>query len=264
MDDNKPTEIIRANTSPDRPPQWSPLQIGILILVAVVAVVFVVARGSSGENGGDEEPGFGGLTATKPWPTVITNTPTLTPTPSVTLRTPTPTATPTTAPTPTPTPIIVINQIEALGRLETTKYVMQTVVDIEKEPGNVFERVLGTDQLLLIAAGEVVAGFDLEKVETANLVVRGTTVTLKLPRPEIFYSRVDNEKTFVYERRTGIFRRPDQNLETEARRLAEQRLNEWALENEILSQAERSGIILLEAFLKSLGFSEVNIEVSSL
>ncbi len=139
---------------------------------------------------------------------------------------------------------------------------MQTVVDIEREPNNTLEKFLGTEQLLLIAEGEVVAGFDLRKVKANDIVVQGATVSLTLPPPEILYSRIDNEQTYVYERKTGLLRRPDPNLETEARRLAETRLVDWALEREILPQAEELGRFFLENFLQSLGFTEVTIEVN--
>ena len=38
---------------------------------------------------------------------------------------------------------------------------MQTVIDLEREPTNIWGQVFGTDELLLVASGEVVAGFDL-------------------------------------------------------------------------------------------------------
>jgi len=147
--------------------------------------------------------------------------------------------------------------------LEATRYVMQTVVNQAEETDNLLERLFGGDQLLLIAEGEVVAGFDLQKVKARDIVAQGRAITLTLPPPEILFSRVDNEKTYVYERKTGLLRRPDPNLETEARQLAERRLVEWALERDILAQAEASGLFYLENFLRSLGFSEVTIEVSS-
>jgi hypothetical protein len=153
-------------------------------------------------------------------------------------------------------------RLETLGRLETAKYVVQTVVDMEQEPDNVFERFLGTDQLLLVAEGEVVAGFDLTQIDESQIMVQGTVVTMTLPPPEILYSRVDNDKTFVYERRTGLFQRPDPNMESEARRLAEGQLIDWALEHEILDQAEEFGLIILEGFLKSLGFTELHLQIA--
>ncbi|GIK39451.1 MAG: hypothetical protein BroJett011_32840 [Chloroflexota bacterium] len=199
-------------------------------------------------------------TAAQP-PPVITNTPTATPTPSPTPGpTNTPTPTPTNTPIPSPTPIIV--KITELGRLETTEFAMRTVIDLEKDPSNLWEQLVGTDKLMLIAEGEVVAGFDLQKVDQKKDVkVQGATIKLTLPPPEILYSRIDNEKSYVYERRTGLLVKPDPTLESRARLLAEQNLVEWAEQRGIYQKAEVSGRAYLENFLRSLGFTDITIEV---
>jgi len=202
-------------------------------------------------------------TLTPEWPTVVarprdTATPTTTPGPS---RTPvaTPTLTPTSTPTPTPTPRVIVNNINALGRLETIQYVMQVIIDLEDQPGDIWEQIAGIDKLLLIATGEVVAGFDMRQVTPSNILVRGDKVTITLPQPKIFYSRVDNEKTYIYERQAGLLRRPDPNLETEARRLAERALLEWAKDHQIIAKAEEMGRLYLDSFLRALGFTDITI-----
>ncbi|MCB0195136.1 MAG: DUF4230 domain-containing protein [Anaerolineae bacterium] len=189
-------------------------------------------------------------------PVIVTNTPTQTSTPTAT-STPRPTSTS----TPTPTPIVVITKIDSLGQLETTEYAMQTVIDLENEPSNLWERLAGSDKLMLLAEGEVIAGFDLTKVTEADIVVDGTQVTLALPPAEILRSRIDNERTQVYQRETGLFVRPDTTLESRARQLAEEALVEWAIERDIFDQAERDGRTQLENFLRSLGFTEITITV---
>jgi hypothetical protein len=156
---------------------------------------------------------------------------------------------------------VVINEIRPLGRLETTEFAMRTVIDLENEPNNLWEQVVGTDQLMLIAEGEVVGGFDLSKIEEQDIEVNGTSVKITLPRPEILYSRIDNERTYVYERRTGLFRRPDKTLETRARQLAEEALVEWAEERDIYQKTEDTGRIFMENFLRSLGFTDITIEI---
>ncbi len=202
-------------------------------------------------------------------PTTLFEKPTqfpLTPTPTVIALSPTPTpipsATPTLQPTwtPSPTPIAVITGIYAFGRLETAQYTLRDIVEMEDAPSNVLE-ALSQDKLLLIAEGEVVAGFDLTKVQDRDIVVIRDTVLLFLPEPEILYSRIDNERTYVYERETGLFRRPDPDLETAARRLAEQQIRNWALERGILIDAEEFGRFYLENFLRSLGFNKIRIEI---
>ncbi|MCB0212782.1 MAG: DUF4230 domain-containing protein [Anaerolineae bacterium] len=189
-------------------------------------------------------------------PVIVTNTPTQTSTPTAT-ATPRPTSTS----TPTPTPIVVITKIDSLGQLETTEYAMRTVIDLENEPSNLWERIAGSDKLMLLAEGEVIAGFDLTKVTEDDIVVDGTQVTLTLPPAEILRSRIDNERTQVYQRETGLFVKPDPTLESRARQLAEEALIEWAIERDIFDQAERDGRVQLENFLRSLGFTEITITV---
>jgi len=244
--------------------RWPTWQIILLIAVLVGGVIYVASALGGGGQTGPAKPvaELVAPTSMAAWPTVQTRTPTATATPTATPGpTYTPTSTPTPTPTATPTPIVVITGIHSLGRLETARYLMQTVVDLEREPGNFWQQAFGTDKLLLIAEGEVVAGFDLDKVRESDIRVQGTTVTMALPPPEILYSRVDNDKTYVYRRETGFLVKPDPNLEAEARRLAEQRLVEWARERQVLSKARESGISYLESFLRSLGFTEVRIEV---
>ncbi len=200
--------------------------------------------------------------ATSPPPQIVTNTPTATATPSPTATiTPTPTASPPNTPTPTPTPIVVITHVNKLGRLETTEFAMRTVVDLENDRSNLWQKIFGSDQLLLLAEGEVVAGFDLEKVAEGDIQVDGIRVVLTLPAPEILYSRVDNERTQVYERKTGLFLKPDPTLESRARQLAEESMRQWALERGILDKATATGRQQLESLLRSLGFTEIIINV---
>jgi hypothetical protein len=158
---------------------------------------------------------------------------------------------------------VIITEVRALGRLETAKFLLETVIDLEREPLTMWEQIFGTDKLLLVAAGEVVAGFDLTKVEQADITVQGDNVMIVLPPPEVLYSRVDNKRTYVYERVTGLFRTPDPRIEGDARQLAEEAMVQRALEGEILQQAEANGLLHLEAVLRSLGFTEIVIIVQS-
>ncbi|MFN8455423.1 MAG: DUF4230 domain-containing protein [Anaerolineae bacterium] len=196
-----------------------------------------------------------------PPPPIVTNTPTVTATPTATSGpTNTPTSTPTSTASPTPTPIIF--DIRDLGRLETTEFAMRTVIDLENDPSNLWQEIVGTDKLMLVAEGEVVAGFDLQKIDPQkDIHAQGTTVKITLPAAEILYSRIDNEKTYVYERKTGLLTQPDPTLESRARLLAEKNLTEWAEGRGIRQKAEAAGRVYLENFLRSLGFTKITIEV---
>ncbi|HQE91712.1 MAG TPA: DUF4230 domain-containing protein [Anaerolineae bacterium] len=242
---------------------WPVWQLGVLVIVVVCLTLGVVGGISllQQTSAAKNAPTPASIRPT-PTPVLPTARPTLTPTCTAT-PTPTPTATPLPTSTPTPTPIAIITGINAFGRLETVQYTMRDIVRVEDEPSGLLER-LSRDRLMLIAEGEVVAGFDLTKVTEDDIVVLGTTVLIFLPPPEILYSRIDNAGTFVYERETGLLRRPDPDLETAARRLAEQQLVSWALERDILDQAEKTGVIYIENFLRSLGFTQIRVEVRPL
>jgi hypothetical protein len=189
-------------------------------------------------------------------PATATASPTFIPVPTAI-----PTATPSPTPTATPTPIISLRQVNALGRYESMQFVIQTVVDLSRQADTFWERVCGSDQLLLVAGGEVIAGFDLAKVVPGDLRVEGQHVRLVLPPAEVLSYFVKEDQTYVYLRNTGLLCRADRDLETQARREAEQRLLEYALEQGILARAEQAGKGQLEAFLRGLGFAEVELAV---
>lgn len=243
---------------------------GLIAAVAIVAYRLGQQAVTANPVAGTETKAAGvasarpSATHTAVLPPIVTNTPTTTRTPSPTPGpSRTPTATSTHTPTPTPTPITVITHIIPLGRLETTEFAMRTIVDLANEPTTIWENIFGTDSLTLIAEGEVVGGVDLNKVEPEDIEVQGTSVRIVLPAPEILYSRIDNERTRVYERKTGLFRQLDDTLEGRARYLAEQSLREWAIERKIYEKAEASTRIQIESLLRSLGFTDITIEFKS-
>lgn len=175
--------------------------------------------------------------------------------------TPTPTRTSTPTPTATPTPIIALSEVRNLGRYETLEFLIQTVVDLERDPDTFWERLCGSDKLLLVAGGEAHAGFDLAKVGLGDLRVSGRSVSITLPPPEVFEYFVKEDQTQVYLRTTGLLCRPDPTLETEARRQAEQRLLDYALKQGILGRAQQAGLTQLEGLLRGLGFEQVELRV---
>ncbi len=238
----------------------------VILAIAVGMITFQWGRQASiaGQTNDGTPASDAALDAATPVPTpdIVTNTPTTTPTPIATATpTPTPSPTSTPTPTPTPTPIVVITHVNALGRLETTEFVMRTVIDLANEPTNVWQEIFGSDQLMLVAEGKVVAGFDLDKVSKDDVIVRGAKVEITLPATEVLYSRIDNERTHVYQRETGLFVEPDKTLEGRARLLAEKALVDWAIERDIHKAAEKAGRAQIENLLRSLGFTEITINV---
>ena len=154
---------------------------------------------------------------------------------------------------------VVVRQIQQLQRLETVLYTLENVVEGEHDYTTLLPKLLTADRILLIGHGEVVAGVDLGKIGSGDVVVQGRAVTLRLPAAEIFSTRIDNQKSRVYSRDTGILVPIDPNLETDVRREAERQLREGALKDGILTAAARNAHATLTSFLKGLGFEQVEI-----
>ena len=71
--------------------------------------------------------------------------------------------------------------------------------------------MLAGDRILLIVHGEVTAGVDLGALDPSQLSIDGKAVAIRLPEAMVFSTRLDNARTRVYTRETGLFSSPDPN-----------------------------------------------------
>jgi hypothetical protein len=149
----------------------------------------------------------------------------------------------------------VVRQIQQLQRLETVAFNMDKIISGGWE-SRYLPTFLAGERLLLIVAGDVTAGVDLGRIAAANIVVSGHTIRMKIPDTEIFATRVDNQRTRVYSRETGLFSRVDPNLESDVRREAERQVRQAALDNGILQVAAANARTTLQSFLRGLGFDQ--------
>jgi hypothetical protein len=163
-------------------------------------------------------------------------------------------------PTPTviPDPITIINEVRAVARLETIHYTIEKVITAELNQG-----VLGPlfgDRLLFVAHGYVIAGIDMNKMNPEDMWLDGSILHVRLPQSEVLVATLDNEKSYVFDRNTGLFTAGDPNLETTARQVAEEEIRKAALEDGILEQAQVNATIFLEEFFKALGYDTIIFE----
>jgi hypothetical protein len=133
---------------------------------------------------------------------------------------------------------------------------MEKIITAERA-SRYLPQFLAGERLLLIVHGEVIAGIDLRKVGSEQVVVRGKAIELALPDAEVFLTRVDNERTRVYSRETGLFSRVDPQLETQVRQEGERQLLQAAMEDGILTTAEQNARSTLSRLLEGFGFSTV-------
>lgn len=155
----------------------------------------------------------------------------------------------------------VIKQVRSLARLETASFTIEKVLDAQTNDSNAISRLLFGDKILLIAHGEVIAGFDLAGLSEKDVKVEGRSVTLTLPPPQILVARLDNDQTKVYDRTQGLLRRNDTELEATVRAEAEASIRRAACDGHILDTATQNARRQLTSLLSGLGFENIWITI---
>ncbi len=165
-------------------------------------------------------------------------------------------------PTPTviPDPVTYITQIRALARLETIQYSVEKVVTCEVNQGT-FGFAFG-DKVLFVGHGIVIAGIDMSNINPGDMQLANGVLTVKLPPAEIFIATLDNDKSYVYSRDTGILIKPDMTLETTCRQSAQDEIQKAALADGILNTALQNAETYLSRFFAALGYQNTIFQVT--
>jgi len=153
----------------------------------------------------------------------------------------------------------VVDRIQRLQRLETVIYTMDKIVSGAKE-NPLLPNFLAGDRLLMLVHGEVVAGIDFANLKPGDVRVDGKQVWLRLPPPQIFSTRIDSAKTKVYSRQTGLLVSTDPDLETQVRQEAERQLEEAAMADGILRNAQQNAASTIRSLLQGLGFEKIEFD----
>lgn len=116
----------------------------------------------------------------------------------------------------------VVRELRSLARLETSSLRLEKVIELKDHQRRLHGLVEVDDVLLFVAAGEVVLGVDLSKLEESD--VRSDSATniayIELPAPEVLSTRFDEARSYVHSRSTDLFARRNEGLEAAARREA--------------------------------------------
>src|SRR5256886_14230198 len=141
----------------------------------------------------------------------------------------------------------MLKQVQALSELGTVKYVLEKVVILEDI------KWYGENRVLLVAHGVVKAGVDLQEIKPEDVRVDDKKVVMKLPRARITDAYLDDQKTRVVDRTTGLLRPFGKDLEQSARRQAGADLSISARFNGINGDAEERARLQLSNLFHQLG-----------
>ncbi|GAA5034114.1 hypothetical protein GCM10011506_27150 [Marivirga lumbricoides] len=152
----------------------------------------------------------------------------------------------------------ILQEIEALGKLELVRYKFKEVIEAEEIAKRYFDLGYfyipgGQDQkALLIAKGEAVACIDLMKIEKEDIIFSGDTIQINMPGPELCYYKVDLNKSSFYDLQTSKDKKKAAEFIDMIYAKAETQMKEAALESGILVDAEKMSGRVLTPFLSNL------------
>ena len=150
---------------------------------------------------------------------------------------------------------VMIEKITNMGKLELVKYSMKDV--IEKK---VTRTLLPDKRILFVAVGEVVGCIDLTKVVKEDISSSKDSVTVFLPNPEICYSRLDHQRSKVYEL-SGVWSPNDrQEMIEDIYKQAEQRILQNAKEMDVLGKTKENAHIIFKPLLENISGKKVGIK----
>lgn len=158
----------------------------------------------------------------------------------------------------------VVTQIRNLSRVETVSYTLEKVINYDQDANSIWH-FLGNHTKLFVVHGEVIAGLDLSSLSKNDVNINKKSITINLPPPQILVTTLDESKTRVYDSNSGVYGLWNEGLDanTELHILAQAKtsLHDDACSEGILQKAAANAKTQFTAFLTSLGFTTITINI---
>jgi hypothetical protein len=145
---------------------------------------------------------------------------------------------------------VVLERIEALGKLELVKYKFRDVLEHKIEYD-----WYPDSKALLIISGEAVGCIDLKKVKATDILDRKDTLYIRLPAPELCYYKINHNESQVYSSSHGF--NDGAKLLGGAYKEAEKQMKRTALQTNIMEQTRKNGEQLLRPLFEQLAKKKV-------
>jgi hypothetical protein len=139
---------------------------------------------------------------------------------------------------------MVVEKVEALGKLELVKFYLKDIVEQTTEMD-----WWPDPKVVLLVSGEVVGCIDLAKIDSSDVIMTGNEVLIKLPQPEICYFKVNHQDSKVYNM-DSKFIMDEPTMIDRAYKQAEKQLEVAAVKMKILEQTKINAGALLKPLLQ--------------
>lgn len=151
----------------------------------------------------------------------------------------------------------VVTGIRKISEFNVITFYEELVLSEKKESKAFFGQINTSNEIVIVAKGKVRAGFDFSKMKENDIVANGDTLTVNVPPAEIF-DIIANPSDFDIFIEDGEWSHEEV---TKIENRAKAKLEEDAINGNILGKANEKGPELLVSFFKSFGYNVVNVNI---
>jgi hypothetical protein len=149
---------------------------------------------------------------------------------------------------------VVVEKIEALGRMELIRYHFSNVVDYKQASGWM---LVPDSRVILIVEGEAIGCVDFAKLDSSAVQLFPDSIAITLPEPEVCVHKVDLSRSRVFDTRYTMWK--GAQLVDQAYKSAEEEILKSALQAGILDQTRRQAEQMLQPMLEGLSGRKVRV-----
>jgi Protein of unknown function (DUF4230) len=158
---------------------------------------------------------------------------------------------------------VVVERVRTASELTTAVFAMEAVVPASRDR-TLGGYVIGKTTLLYIAYGEVRAGVNLADIEPEDVQVTNDTIYLMLPSPQILDSKIDVNRSSVYDYDRGFLGLgPDAapELQSLAQQETLKEIVATACSKGILQDASDRAKLVVGQLLNTTGYTNFSVEI---
>jgi hypothetical protein len=155
-------------------------------------------------------------------------------------------------------PVDKVLKIKELSQLGTVEFKVSKIIS---GTDDLSWYKVGGRKILFSCEALIKAGIDFSKLKKEDISIENKLVSLKLPKAEIIYIKIDHNTIKEEYKETGMFRSEFSNKEKdELLVLGEKSINEALPNMGIIVSAESNAKLFLNSYLKASGFKDVSVE----
>jgi predicted transcriptional regulator len=159
---------------------------------------------------------------------------------------------------------LIVHQVRNASELTTAVFAMEAVVPAHQNR-TLGKLVVGKTSLLYTAYGEVRAGVDLSQLTSDKIRIENNTVYVQLPAPKILDSKIDVNRSEVYDYDRGFLGLgPDAapQLQTLAQRETLEKIVQNACTQGLLNTANERAELAVTQLLATAGYDQVEVQTT--